>query len=136
MSESLVLEGSLCLGRRGQAGGQETHADGRSPEPSSATARVPRIARLMALALRLEALVQEGTVGSYAELARLGHVSRARLSQILSLLCLAPDLQEQLLFWERPRRGREPLALRHLLPITAILDWPEQRRRWRRLRRR
>ena len=136
MSESLVLEGSLCRGRRGQAGGQETQADGRSPEPSSATARVPRIARLMALALRLEALVQEGTVGSYAELARLGHVSRARLSQILSLLSLAPDLQEELLFWERPRRGREPLGLRHLLPITAILDWPEQRRRWRRLRRR
>jgi hypothetical protein len=97
---------------------------------------VPRIARLMALALRLEALVQEGTVGSYAELARLGHVSRARLSQILSLLHLAPDLQEELLFWERPRRGREPLALRHLLPITAVLDWHEQRRRWRKLRRR
>jgi hypothetical protein len=97
---------------------------------------VPRIARLMALALRLEALVQEGTVGSYAELARLGHISRARLSQILSLLYLAPDLQEALLFWERPRRGREPLPLRHILPLTAMLDWHEQRRRWRQLRRR
>ena len=136
MSESLVLAGSLGIRRRGQARGQERPADGRSPEPSPASARVPRLARLMALALRLEALVQEGTVGSYAELARLGHVSRARLSQILSLLTLAPDLQEQLLFWERPRRGREPLALRHLLPITAILDWHEQRRHWRQLRRR
>jgi hypothetical protein len=136
MSESLVLEGSLCLGRRGQAGGQERPGGGRSPEPAPATARAPRIARLMALALRLETLVQEGTVGSYAELARLGHVSRARLSQILSLLSLAPDLQEALLFWERPRRGREPLTLCHLLPITAILDWQEQRRRWRQLRRR
>jgi hypothetical protein len=136
MSESLVLAGSLGIRRRGQAGGQERPADGRSPEPSPASARVPRIARLMALALRLEALVQEGTVGSYAELARLGHVSRARLSQILSLLCLAPDLQEELLFWERPRRGRAPLSLRHVRPITAVLDWQEQRRRWRKLRRR
>jgi hypothetical protein len=136
MSEPLVIEGSLSLGRRGQARGQERPADSQSPEPSPAWARAPRIARLLALALRLEALVQEGTVGSYAELARLGHVSRARLSQILSLLSLAPDLQEELLFWERPRHGREPLSLRHLLPITAILDWQEQRRHWRQLRRR
>jgi hypothetical protein len=135
MSESLVIEGSLCIGRRGTAGGKR-QAAARSPDPSPATARVPRIARLMALALRLEALVQEGTVSSYAELARLGHVSRARLSQILSLLYLAPDLQEELLFWERPRRGRAPFSLRQVLPLTAVLDWHEQRRRWRRLRRR
>ena len=136
MSESLVLEGSLGIRRRGLAGGQERPAGGRSLDPSPVSTRAPRIARLMALALRLEALVQAGTVGSYAELARLGHISRARLSQILSLLSLAPDLQEALLFGERPRRGREPLSLRHLLPITAILDWQEQRRRWRKLRRR
>jgi hypothetical protein len=136
MSESWIIEGSLCIGRRGKAGSKELHADAPSTDTSPPSVRVPRIARLMALALRLEALVQEGTVSSYAELARLGHVSPARLSQILSLLYLAPDLQEELLFWERPRRGREPLPLRHLLPITAVLDWHEQRRRWRRLRRR
>ena len=136
MSESLVIEGCLGIRRRGQAGGQERPAEARSPEPSPASARVPRIARLMALAWRLEALVQEGTVGSYAELARLGHVSRARLSQILSLLYLAPDLQEELLFGERPRRGRAALSLRQVLPLTAVLDWQEQRRRWRQLRRR
>jgi hypothetical protein len=136
MSESLVLEGSLGIRRRGQARGQERPADGRLPEPSPASARVPRLARLMALALRLEALVQDGTVGSYAELARLGHVSRARLSQILSLLYLAPGLQEELLFWEHPRRRREALSLRHILPVTAVLDWHEQRRSWRKLRRR
>jgi hypothetical protein len=136
MSESLVLEGSLSIRRRGKAGGQEREADAQLTNPSPASARVPRIARLMALALRLEALVQEGTVASYAELARLGHVSRARLSQILSLLYLAPDLQEELLFWQRPRRGRAPLSLRQVLPITAVLDWHEQRRRWRELWRR
>ena len=137
MSESLVLEGSLGIRRRGQAGAQPRHADaGPAASASPAAARVPRIARLMALALRLEALVQEGTVRSYAELARLGHVSRARLSQVLSLLSLAPDLQEELLFWERPQRGREALSLHRILPLTAVLDWQEQRRRWRKLRRR
>src|SRR5271166_4870059 len=134
MSESLVIEGSLCIGRRGKAGSKELHADASSTDSSPPSAGVPRIARLMALALRLEALVQEGTVPSYAELARLGHVSPARLSQIRSLLHLAPDLQEELLFWKRPRRGRACLPLRHILPLTAVLDWHEQRRRWRKLR--
>ena len=46
--------------------------------------RVPRIARLLALALRLERLLQAGVLSDYAELARLGHVSRARVSQIMS----------------------------------------------------
>jgi hypothetical protein len=96
---------------------------------------VPRIARLMALALHIEALVQAGTVASYAAAARLGHVSRARITQILSLVHLAPDLQEQLLFLQRPAHGREPWPLRHVLTIAADLDWSQQRRRWSKLQR-
>jgi hypothetical protein len=95
--------------------------------------RVPRLARLMALALRCDGLVRSGQVKNFAELARLGHVSRARLSQIMSLVQLAPDLQEELLFRGRPERGRDPWHLRLLLPITAVLCWREQRRRWRQL---
>jgi len=45
--------------------------------------RVPRIARLMALALRFDQLVRTGAVRDYAHLARLGQVSRARLTQII-----------------------------------------------------
>src|SRR2546427_9262608 len=52
--------------------------------------RVPRVSRLMALAMRFDELIGSGQVTGYAELARLGHVSRARLSQIASLLGLAP----------------------------------------------
>ena len=52
--------------------------------PQLEDGRVPRIARLMALALRFERLVREGAVRDYAELAALGHVSRARKSQIMS----------------------------------------------------
>ena len=89
----------------------------------------------MALALHIETLVRSGAVSSYADLARLGHVSRARVCQILSLLQLAPDLQEQLLFLPRPAHGREPFPFRQVLAIAAVLDWDEQRRRWRKLRR-
>jgi len=87
----------------------------------------------MALALRYDELVRSGQVKNFADLARLGHVSRARMSQIVSLLQLAPDLQEELLFRGRPEHGRDPWSLRLLLPITTVLCWREQRRRWRQL---
>jgi hypothetical protein len=84
----------------------------------------------MALALRLDELVRTGVVGDYAELARLGHVSRARISQILNLLALAPDLQESLLLLPAVERGRDPIHLGQLRPLTAILDWQQQRCLW------
>ena len=61
----------------------------------------------MALALRLDHLVRTGAIADYATLARLGHVSRARVSQILSLLLLAPDIQETLLFLPPTEPGRD-----------------------------
>jgi hypothetical protein len=59
--------------------------------------RPPRIARLLALAHKLDALVRTGTITGYAELARLGHISSARLTQIMVLLHLAPSIQEYIL---------------------------------------
>jgi hypothetical protein len=100
------------------------------PRPLVPAGRVPRVARWMALALRFEQLLRDGHVGSYAELARLGHVTHARVSQIMNLLYLAPDLQEAILFLPRTQRGRDPIILRDLQPIAAELDWREQRRRW------
>jgi hypothetical protein len=87
----------------------------------------------MALAMRFDDLIRSGEVTDYAELARLGHVSRARLSQIASLLGLAPDIQEEILFLPRTLKGRDPIQLRHLLLIAAIPDWLKQRSRWKSL---
>ena len=126
MSTPIVIEGTIPLGRRGRS---------TRPGANEPSSRVPRVARLLALAWHVEGLVRSGTVSSYALAARLGHVSRARLSQISSLLNLAPDLQEELLFLQGPARGRHWLVLRHVLSVAAALDWPEQRRRWRKLRR-
>jgi hypothetical protein len=133
MNTSTVIRGTLPLRRRGSA---------REHDPTQATKttktsplRIPRIAQLMALARHIDDLVRSGTVGSYAAAARLGHVSRARMSQILTLVHLAPDLQEQLLFLQRPSRGRAGPVLRQVLQVAAALDWDEQRRRWRRLQR-
>lgn len=90
--------------------------------------RVPQVARLMALALRLDELVRTRQVRNYAELAALGQVTRARICQILSLLHLAPDIQEALLFLPPTLRGRDAIILADLLPIVATFDWRKQRR--------
>ena len=50
------------------------------------------------VAIRFERLIQAGAVADYAELARLGHVTRARITQIMNLRLLSPDIQERLLF--------------------------------------
>src|SRR5262249_39739038 len=110
----------------------------RSPRQSDAVAppspvppgRVPRVARLLALALRLEQLVQTGVIANSAELARLGHVSRARVTQIVNLRLLAPDLQEAVLFLPQTLRGRDPIHVRQLQRVAAELDWQQQRRLW------
>ena len=87
----------------------------------------------MALALRLERLVKSGAVADYADLARLGHVTRARVTQIMNLLNLAPDIQEELLFLPRTVKGHDPIREHHLRPIAAVLDWRKQRRMWKQL---
>src|SRR6202049_490318 len=74
-----------------------------------APGRVPRVARLLALAHKLDGLLRQGTVANGAALARLGHVSRSRITQIMNLLYLAPDIQEFILFLPLTVRGRDPV---------------------------
>jgi hypothetical protein len=49
-------------------------------------------------------------------------------------LLLAPDIQEELLFWPRLTSGRDPFSLRHLQPIAQTADWTQQRHLWSRLK--
>ncbi len=120
---------------------QKPKASNGSPECTSITEpqpaqRIPRIARLLALALHYEQLLQQGVVRDYAQLARREQVSRARITQIMNLRLLAPDIQEALLFLPATRSGPDPLSERDLRPIVAQADWAEQRRLWAKLQRR
>lgn len=111
--------------------GRRTRKELRDGEATAAPAgRVPRVSRLMALAIRFDQLIREGVVADRAELARLGHVTRARLTQVMNLLCLAPDLQEKILFLPRVEVGCDPITERELRPIAAVADWRKQRRMW------
>src|SRR3981081_3213753 len=126
MTTSCVLGASVQMRRR-QRGRRHLEAGAVTPPLELPPGRVPRVARLMALAIKLDSLVRQRVALDYAALARLGHVSRARITQIMNLLLLAPDIQEQLLFLPETRHGRDPIHLRQLQPIALLPDWNAQR---------
>ena len=128
MNSSMTIECAFHI-NRSRKGRQEMQT-GEAPRTPCERGRVPRVAKLLALAHRFEGLVRSGEVADYAELARLGRVSRARISQIMSLLSLAPDVQEAALFLPRTERGRDTIQMRHLLPIAQVADWKVQRQLW------
>jgi DNA invertase Pin-like site-specific DNA recombinase len=86
--------------------------------------RLSSIARLLALAHRLDGLIQEGTVANYAELAQYASVTRARVSQIMNLLNLAPAIQEELLFLSSS--GALHITERTLQRLASEPDWGRQ----------
>jgi len=96
--------------------------------------RLPRITRLMALAVRCEGLLRNGTVRDYTELAQLGIVSRPRMTQVMNLLNLAPEIQEEILFLPEVEKGREPVSERSLRRLPGVMSWNEQKEIWNQLR--
>jgi hypothetical protein len=131
MSTTLTIELPVHFHRCGHGSRKEMRCGAQTP--ALPAGRVPRVSRLMALALRFDELVRTRQVASYSALAALGHVTRARVSQIVSLLHLSPDIQEALLFLPPTVRGRDPILLADLMPIAACYDWRKQRRLWRQL---
>ena len=105
------------------------------PEPVNDTpeGRVPRLSRLMALAIHFDSLIRQGGIYNQADLAQLGHVSRARVTQIMNLLHLAPDIQEQILFLPRIMNGDDPYPERKIRRIIRKWDWKKQRKMWTKL---
>ncbi len=128
----LTTTGTIHFARaRARRGRKELRHGEAPPSPSPIVfGRVPRIARLMALAIRMRRMIDAGEVRDYAELARLGHVTRARMTQIMNLLNLAPDIQEEILFLPPIESGRDPIRELQLRPITAVPDWRKQRQMW------
>ena len=103
------------------------------PEESRAGSRLPRITRLLALAVRFEGLLREGMVRDYAELARLGGVSRARMTQIMSLRNLAPVIQERILELPAVSAAADSVNEHTLREVAQRWDWREQMRMWEQL---
>jgi len=127
MNKPISLEFNICFKRCGSGSKKEIREGAEEAVPKAATGRIPRISRFMALAIHYEDLIRAGHVTDFAELARLGHVTRARVTQIMNLRLLAPDIQEQLLFLPRLEKGRGEIHLRGLQAVVGTADWREQR---------
>jgi hypothetical protein len=101
-----------------QAAGRQKKAAAPAPP------RIPRITRLMALAIKFQEMIDRGEVKDYADLARLGFVTRARLTQIMNLLLLAPSIQERIIDCRIAPYATEP----ELRRIVRDIYWGDQNR--------
>jgi hypothetical protein len=130
MNKPISLEFNIRFKRCGRGSKKEIREGAEEAVPKALIGRIPRISRFMALAIHYEDLIRSGHVSDFAELARLGHVTRARVTQIMNLRLLAPDIQEQLLLLPRIVRGRAEVNLRDLQGIAGQVDWRNQRKAW------
>ena len=106
---------------------RKTAMPGPAPEPSEPVGRTPRVSKLMALAIRFDQLLRDGEVANQSELARLAHVTQPRMTQIMNLLHLAPDIQEEVLHLPPIIEGRDPISERDLRPVVRLICWEKQR---------
>jgi len=119
----------FCAGRKGRGKNTPFSSDRQPADGDQAGRSIPRIARLLALAIRFEELLRNKTMRDHAELARLGRVTRARVTQIMKLRYLAPDIQEQILFLSNSKGLNE----RNLRPVVSRINWEEQRHLFRKI---
>ena len=80
-------------------------------------------------------MVRSGEVKDYADLARLGGVSRERISQIMKLVWLAPTIQQELLYLPPVPGGNYPISELAVRGIANSMLWSEQQRMWADLKR-
>ena len=126
MNQKLTVNREFHVTRR-QRGRKQIRNGATQDVPAG---RVPRISRLMALAIKCSQLIRDGVAADQAELAHFGHITPSRMTQIMMLLNLAPDIQEQILFLPRTQHGRDAIKENDVRPITQTLDWRKQRRMW------
>lgn len=103
------------------------------PKRSSAPAKLPHITKLMALAIRLEHLLATGQVKDQAEIARTAGITRARVTQIINLTNLAPDIQQAILDLEPTTDPVLRFREREVRSIAILPNWDMQRVLWKRL---
>lgn len=128
MNKPVSVDFQFSVQQRGRgARKQLIEGNAESNESKLALDRIPRISRYMALAIHFEDLIRQGIVTDYADLARLGHVTRARVTQIMNLRLLAPTIQEELL--ELPTNYQH-VTLRKLQAVSGIICWLNQRQAW------
>jgi len=102
--------------------------------PPSGNGRLPRVTQVLALAIQFQDMIQSGEARDYADLARLGGLTRERMSQIMELVWLAPDIQREILEYPAGAATGFPISEVAVRRIGGLLSWTEQRSSWQRLK--
>lgn len=127
----LVIQAKFVLDRKGRRRPPDAREPTSAPGTTAKTSpEVPQVAQRLAEAHAFQRLLDDGKVKTQAELARNTGLTRARITQIMNLLLLAPDLQEEVLMMKPGPRGRDPISERQLRHVAAAPEWDAQRRRW------
>ena len=110
---------------------------GKSPRRATqaATGGIPRVVRMLALAHKIDEMIRAGELRDLADAARAIGVTRARVTQIMNLLLLAPDIQEAILDLPPVTNGHDPVSERALRRIVAEPDWNQQLELWNEVKR-
>ena len=108
----------------------ETNCERQEADPVLTTGRLPRITQVVALALHFQEMLRRGDAKDYADLARLGAVTRERMSQIMKLQWLAPDIQQDILYLPPTPAARYTISETAIRKIANILSWTRQRHDW------
>lgn len=97
---------------------------------SAKRGRLPRITQVLAMALQFQEMIDRGEISRHADLARLGCVSRERISQMMVFTWLAPDIQEEILRLPQMPGGRYPVSEATLRKMARLPLWDDQRAQW------
>ena len=131
MSTPVSVDFQFSIKQRGRGAKKRIiESAGASGESKPSLERIPRLSRYMALAIHFEDLIRRGIVTDYADLARLGHVTRARVTQIMNLRLLAPEIQDSLLNHTDAKFRQQSIDLKTLQSLAKVFDWREQRKVW------
>jgi hypothetical protein len=84
----------------------------------------------MALAIQFQDMIQRGEARDYADLARLGCLTRERMSQIMELVWLAPEIQQEILEFPPSGAARFPISEVAARKVASALSWVEQKKAW------
>ena len=118
----------------GELAAMTSHAvDFSRPETAPvapAVGRPPRVLRQLALSHRIDQMIRDGQLEDLAAAAKWAGVTRARMTQIASLLLLVPSIQEAILSMPPSDSGRDLVNERVLRPIAAEPAWERQLKMW------
>ena len=129
MTGKLTVSRKFHIAREGL--GRKRFREGK--EAAKPAGRVQRVSRLMALAIECDRLISGGMIKNQSELAHYAQVTTARMTHIMWLTNLAPEIQEAILFLPRVESGPDTMKEIEVRRIARVLDWGVQRGWWREL---